>query len=130
MEYLRGRAYIERIIRSRFGIGVSAFQNVKYYTSDRLSHYLAFGKLYLAYRFPGCDALFQDGVHLVYYDGVEDLGRKIDYFLANPQLAERIGAQGQEKMLGDYNAANLVRMMLDIVFRGSSTMFPWVECLP
>ena len=129
VEFIRGRRYIEKIIRSRFGIGVSSFQNVKYYASDRLTHYLNFGKLFLAYRFPGCEDLFQDGVHVVYYDDIKDLGEKIDFYKNNQELAEKIGAKGQEKILTEYNAKNMVKMMMEILLNGDSSMFPWIEIL-
>jgi len=129
VEFIRGRRYIEKIIRSRFGIGVSSFQNVKYYTSARLTHYLNFGKLFLAYRFPGCEDLFQDGAHLVYYDDIKDLGEKIDFYKNNQDLAEKIGARGQEKLLTEYNAKNMVKMMMEILLNGDSNMFPWIEIL-
>src|SRR5439155_22446979 len=80
-EYLRGVPYIERIIRARFGIGVSSFQRVRYYSSDRLAHYLTFGKLYLAYRFPRCEDLFRDRHDVIYYDNVDALGAYIEFFL-------------------------------------------------
>ena len=129
VEYIRGKEYIERIIAAKFGIGVSAFQNVSKYSSDRLSHYLTFGKLYLAYRFLNCESLFEDGHHLVFYNDIEDLARKIEHFLHNQDEAESIGQQGQERMLSQYNSANMVRMMLDIMTTGKSTMFPWVEII-
>lgn len=129
VEFIRGRGYIEKITRSRFGIGVSSFQNVKYYASDRLTHYLNFGKLFLAYRFPSCEDLFQNGVHLVYYDDVKDLGEKIDFYKDNQDLAEKIGARGQEKILTEYNAKNMVKMMMEILLNGDSSMFPWIEIL-
>lgn len=127
VQYIRGDEYIERIIRSKIGIGVSALQNVKYYSSDRLSHYLAFGTFYLCYRFPGCDDLFSDRRHLVYYDGVDDLREKIDYYLKNPKEARSIGQNGQKKMVEDYNAKRMTKMMLEIIVSGNSEMFPWVE---
>lgn len=127
IRYVRGEKYVESIIRSRFGIGVSAFQGKKYYTSDRLSHYLTFGKLYLAYRFPGCEDLFENGKHIVFYEGVQDLELKIEYYLHNKEIAEEIGRQGQNKMITDYNTQRMVRMMLDIINTGYSHMFPWVE---
>lgn len=130
VRYLRDRPYIESIVRSRFGIGVSAFQNVKYYTSDRLTHYLSFGKLYLAYRFPGCEDLFEGGKHLVYYGSVAELEEQIEFFLKDRDSAEEIGRRGQEKMLREYNAGNVVGMMLDIIDAGRSTRFPWVEVYP
>ena len=129
VKFFRGSEYIEKIIRSSFGIGVSSYQSIKYYTSDRLTHFLNFGKLYLAYRFPGCEDLFQDGVHLVYYNDISDLEKKIEYYINNRDLAEKIGACGQEKILTEYNSKNIVKMMMEIILNGDSNMFPWIEIL-
>ena len=129
VEFIRGDKYIERIVRSRLGIGVSSYQNVKYYTSDRLTHFLNFGKLYLAYRFPGCEVLFQDGLHLVYFNDIKELGEKIDYYKNNRELAENIGACGQKKILNEYNAKKIVKMMMEILLNGDSNMYPWIEVI-
>lgn len=129
-EYLRGRAYMERIVRAKFGIGVSSYQNVKYYSSDRIVHYLTFGKLFLAYRFPGSEDILQDEVHVVYYDSVDDLAEKIDFYLANQALAEEIGRRGQEKTLNEYNCTNTIKMVLDVLRTGQSDVFPWSEVYP
>lgn len=127
--YLRGREYIEAIIRCRFGIGVSARSDVLYYTSDRLTHYLTFGKLYLAHLFRGAETLFQDGKHIAYYRDVKDLARKISYYKKNREEAEAIGRAGQELVMREYNTARMTRMMLDIVERGESQVYPWVTVL-
>jgi hypothetical protein len=124
---ISGRQYIEKIIKSRFGIGVSAFQDVKYYTSNRLAHYLTFGKLYLTYRFPGCEDFFRDAAEIVYYRDVKELGLKIEFYLKNQDLAEEVGRAGRKKMLAEYNAEKMVKMMLEIVTSGRSTIYPWVE---
>jgi hypothetical protein len=126
-EYLRGKAYIERIIRCRFGIGVSAFQNVRYYSSDRLTHYLTFGKLYLAYRFPGCEDLFRHGQEIVYFDDLDQLERYIQYYLDQSEEAEQIGSAGQRKTVEEYNSTRMVKMMFDIIETGTSYEYPWVE---
>lgn len=125
--YIRGDQYIEHIIRSKMGIGVSAVQNVKYYSSDRLSHYLALGTFYLCYRFPGCEDLFEDERHLVYFDDVDDLHHKIEHYLRNPERANSIGVEGQNKMVKDYNAKRMIKMMLEVIEHGTSEIFPWVE---
>ena len=127
VKHIRDREYIEKIIRCRLGVGVSGFQQIKYYTSNRLSDYLTFGKLYLAYHFPGCEDFFQDGVHIVYYRSVQDLDAQIKFYLRNRDLAEEIGKRGQEKMLSEYSAGKMVKMMLEIIATGRSDAFPWVE---
>ena len=44
-------------------------------------------------------------------------------------MAEKIGAKGQEKILTEYNAKNMVKMMIEILLNGDSSMFPWIEIL-
>jgi glycosyltransferase involved in cell wall biosynthesis len=125
--FVRGKKYFELIIGSKFGIGVNSFQNIKYYTSARLTHYLTFAKLFLAYRFPNCEDLFKDLKEIVFYDDIKDLHKKINYYLKHPAEAEAIGKNGQSRILKDYNAEKMVKMMLEITEKGDSNIYPWNE---
>ena len=94
-----------------------------------MSHYLAFGTPYLACRFPGCEDLFTDCKHAVFFDSIEDLDHKIEFYTSHPDEAEAIGKAGQDLMLNTYNTRAMVSMMLDVLKTGKSSAFPWVEVI-
>ncbi|OQB43237.1 MAG: hypothetical protein BWY06_00212 [Candidatus Latescibacteria bacterium ADurb.Bin168] len=125
--WIRGADYIAAIRSAKIGVGVSGFQNIPRYTSDRLTHYLEFGSFYLPWAFPGLESLFDVGKEIIPFVGTEDLDRKIAHYLRNVEEREGIAAAGQRRILSEYNAKNIVGMMLDVVATGSSKRFPWVE---
>lgn len=124
---IRGVDYIAAIKSAKIGIGVSAYQNVPRYTSDRLTHYLAFGTFYLLWDFPEVYSLFDVGNEIITFKGTEDLASKIMYYLKNIDERESIAKAGQARVLIDYSCKNIVGMMLDIINTGNSVRFPWIE---
>jgi len=125
--WIRGEDYIAVIKSAKIGIGVSAYQDIPRYTSDRLTHYLTFGTFYLPWEFPQISSLFDVGKEIITFRDTDDLDFKINYYLKNVDERETIARAGQRKVLLDYNCKNIVGMMLDIINTGDSTRFPWVE---
>jgi hypothetical protein len=125
--WIRGEEYIAAIKSANIGIGVSAFQDIPRYTSDRLTHYLTFGTFYLTWEFPQISSLFDVGKEIITFHDTDDLDYKINYYLKNVDERETIARAAQRKVLLDYNCKNIVGMMLDIINTGNSTRFPWVE---
>ena len=111
------------------GIGVNAYNGIKYYTSDRLTHYLSFGTFYLSYYFKGCEDLLENRKHLVFYSSIEDLDKKIDYYSKNVDERNMIAFAGQKKFIEDYNNFRMTKMMLDVMTKNKSDVFPWFESL-
>ena len=126
-EWVRGEKYIAAIKSADIGVGVSAFQQIDKYTSDRMSHYLTLGIFYLPWKFPRIEELFEYGRELVWFEGTIDLDKKITYYLANPEERLVIARAGRRKMLEEYNTRNITAMMLDVINTGKSDRFPWVE---
>jgi hypothetical protein len=127
--YLRGESYVAAIRSGRIGVGVSAVNNIYRYTSDRLSHYLAFGTFYLCWYFPGVEELFEPGSELVCFRSVDELHRLIEEYLQDVERREAVARAGQARMLRDYNCRDMTGMMLEVAGTGTSQRYPWVEVL-
>jgi hypothetical protein len=125
--WIRGEDYIAAIKSAKIGIGVSAYQNIPRYTSDRMTHFLGFGSFLLAWEFPQIELFFDIGQELVVFKNIGDLKRKIDYFLRNESEREAIALAGQSRILSEYNCKNMAALMIDVIATGQSTRFPWVE---
>jgi hypothetical protein len=67
-----GINYLYAISGARIGLNINAVNNIRFYHSDRLTHYLACGTFVLAKRVPDSDLLFKDDIHLRYFDTVEE----------------------------------------------------------
>jgi hypothetical protein len=128
MNEVRGKEYIDVIKKSKIGIGVNAFDNIPYYSSDRLTHYLMFGTFFLTSHFPYIEELFTDK-ELVWYKSIQELDEKIKYYLNHDEDRETIAFNGQKKMLELYNTKNMTEMMLEILFKGESKKFDWIQVL-
>ena len=124
---VRGEAYVAAIRSGRVGVGVNAVNDVPRYTSDRLTHFLAFGTFFITRRFPGLEDLFVPGRELVAFDDPGELPALIDRYLADDAAREAIAAAGQARILGDYDHRTMVRMMLDVLATGTSDRYPWAE---
>ncbi len=65
----------------------------------RVFEVLACGGFLLSNRYPGIEALFEDGRELVYYDDFDDLERKIRHYRDRPEERRAIGARGRAAIL-------------------------------
>ena len=128
-KWISGDEYIRAIISAKIGVGVSLVQNIQKYSSVRLQHYLMFGTFYLAWHFPQIEELFNVGRELVCFHNVKELEDNIDYYLVNDKERETIAKNGQSAMIYRYNTKNIMGMILDVIEKGSSQRFPWIEIL-
>ena len=55
----------------------------------------------------GMRDMFEEGVHYEAFGDEDELVRKINYYLENPEEAARIGQQGRAKFLADYSFVGL-----------------------
>lgn len=80
--------------------------------SDRIYKALGCGCFCLTQPIPGLDQLFQDGKHLVVFDGYNDLIEKIDYYLEHEDEREKIALEGQKEVLKKHTINVRVREYL------------------
>jgi hypothetical protein len=69
-------------------------------------------------RQAGADLLFEDGRHLVFFDGAEHLLDRVRHFEAHPAEARAIRAAGAALALRELNAARKTAQLLDLVRDG------------
>ncbi|MCK4359394.1 MAG: glycosyltransferase [Candidatus Cloacimonetes bacterium] len=67
--------------------------------SDRIYKILGCGTFCLTQSIQGLEQLFQDGKHLVVFNGYEDLCEKIEYYLEHEDKREEIALEGQKEVL-------------------------------
>jgi len=123
---VRGDAYFEVIQRAKIGIGVNAVHHINKYTSDRLTHYTGFGTFFLTHEFDGLRELFSPD-EVVSFQTIDQLDSLIAHYLNNPIEREAIAKNAQQKVLQHYNCNNITGMMLDIINRGTSDRFSWMD---
>ena len=119
-----GINYQYAISGARVALSVNAVNNVRLYHSDRLTHYLASGTFALARRVPDSDLLFQDGVHLKYFDTVEEFFELAQWYLKHEDERMKIANAGMERVHAEFNGTKIAQYTLDIIANGSYDA-PW-----
>ncbi len=123
-EKIGGIQYLYAISGTRLGVSINAINTVRLYHSDRLAHYVAGGALTLVKRVPDSDLLFQDGVHVKYFDTTEEFFDLALWFLSHEEQRRRIADAGMEHAHRTYSCAALAGYLLDLVEKGRYDA-PW-----
>ena len=119
-----GRNYLYAISGARIGVNVNAYDSVKFCHSDRLTQYLACGTLVMAKRFEGCERLYKDGVHLRYFDTIEEFLGLVDHYMSQEQERKKIADGGMDWVHQEYNSQKIAQYILDLVEKGHYSA-PW-----
>jgi len=90
------RAMPEIYSSSKVCLDISHFWNIPQYCSIRYWEVPAFFGFALSRRFPGCEEFYQDKVHRVYFDSLEECIDLKDYYQAHEGERERIRRAGWE----------------------------------
>lgn len=109
---------------AKIGVSVNAYEGVRLAHSDRLTRFLAGGTMVLAKRFPDCELLYKDGIHLKYFDTVEEFFELADYYLNNEEEREKIADTGMRHVHENFNCKKIASYVLDIVEKGTYSA-PW-----
>lgn len=115
---IEGIDYFYALSGAKIALSINRVNDVKLYHSDRLTHYLACGTFVLAKRVPSSDLLFQDTVHLRYFDTPEEFFDLADWYLQNEQEREKIAAAGMERVHSEFNCVKIAQHFLDLVGKG------------
>ena len=84
--------------------------------SDRVYKILAAKGFLLTDDWIGRSQDFIDGEHCVIFNDIEDLNKKIDYYLNNPEEAESIASAGY-KMVQKFNRLNWAKQIVELYDR-------------
>lgn len=123
-----GINYLYAISGARIGVNVNAVNSIRLYHSDRFTHYLACGAFVLAKRVPDTELLFKDGVHLRYFDTVDEFFELAGWYLEHEKEREKIAKAGMERAHSQFNCERIAKLMLDLVETGTYDA-PWSEIL-
>jgi hypothetical protein len=109
---------------ARIGVSVNAYGDVRLAHSDRLTRFLAGGTMVLSKRFPDCELLYKDGVHLKYFGTIEEFFDIADWYLKNEQERKKIADAGMKLVHEEFNCVKIAGYMLDVIENGTYKA-PW-----
>jgi len=123
-----GINYLYTISGARIGLTINADNSVRLYHSDRLTHYLSCGTFVLAKRVPDTDLLFKDGLHLRYFDSVEEFFDLTNWYLNHESERIKIANAGMQRVHTEFNCEKIAKYMLDLIETGTYDA-PWTQTL-
>lgn len=113
---------------AKIALSINAVNNVRMYHSDRFVNCLSCGTFVLAKRVPDSDLLFQDGVHLRYFDTPQEFFDLVDFYLRKEKEREKIAKAGMERAHAEFNCEKIAKHVLDLVDTGTYDA-QWAEIL-
>ena len=113
---------------AKIGLSINIANDVRLYHSDRLINYVSCGTFVLAKRVPDSDLLFEDGVHVRYFDTFDDFFELADWYLQHEQERGKIAMAGMQKAHADFNCEKIAQHMLDLIETGTYDA-PWATIL-
>ena len=121
-----GINYLYAISGAHIGVSVNAINSVRLYHSDRLTHYLACGTFVLAKRVPDTDLLFEDNVHLKYFDSVDEFFELAEWYLNHDEERKKIADAGMKRAHERFNCVKIAGYILELAEKGSYSA-PWFD---
>jgi hypothetical protein len=121
---IEGINYLYAISGAKIGVNMNAYESVKLCHSDRLTQYLACGTLVMAKRFEGCNLLYQDKMHLRYFDQPAECMEMIDWYLAREDERRKIADSGMEHCHTCFNSVKIAGYILNLAETGQYKA-PW-----
>ena len=113
---------------AKVALSINIANDVRLYHSDRLVNCVSCGTFTLAKRIPDSDLLFKDGIHLRYFDTVDEFFELADWYLKHKEERERIARTGMERAHNEFNCTKIAQYMLDLIETGAYNA-PWAEIL-
>jgi spore maturation protein CgeB len=116
---VEGIDYFYAISGAKTALSINIANDVSLYHSDRLMNYISCGTFTLAKRVPDTELLFEDGVHLKYFDSADEFFELADWYLKNDQQREKIAKAGMERAHKEFNCQRVAGFMLEIAEKGT-----------
>lgn len=121
---VEGIDYFHAISGAKIALSINIVNDVRLYHSDRLVNCLSCGTFTLAKRVPDTDLLFEDGVHLRYFDTTDEFFELADWYLKHEQEREKIAIAGMERAHTEFNCERIAKHTLDLIETGTYDA-PW-----
>ena len=109
------------------GLNLSRTNSVKYYTSNRISSLIANGLMTFVDRKTKLNDFFNED-EVVFYNGIENLSDKLNYYKNNDKLRKKIAKNGQMKYFRYFDNKIVSRYIIDKVFQLSgNNKLKWMD---
>ena len=111
-EPIWGENFFTALINSKMGLNLSRGLPTKHYSSNRIATLMGNGLLTFIDKRTFFNDIFNKN-ELVFYNELDDLKEKINYYKNNPKIRKFIAKNGQRKYFNLFNEKNISQYILD-----------------
>jgi hypothetical protein len=115
---IEGLDYFSALCGAKIALSINIYNDMRLYHSDRLINSVGCGTFTLAKKVPGSHILFEDGVHLRYFDTVEEFFEMAQFYLSHGPERERMALAGMERAHREFNCVRLSQCLLSLIDTG------------
>jgi glycosyltransferase involved in cell wall biosynthesis len=123
-----GLDYLYAISGAKIGAHINAANNVRMYHSDRLTYYMAGGTFVLSKRVPDSERLAKDGLHLKYFDEVDEFFDLANWYIDHESERRKIADAGMNWAHEQFNCVKIAGYILDVIEKGEYKA-PWNDAI-
>ena len=125
---VEGLDYFYALSGAKIGLSINIDNNERLYHSDRFINYVSCGLFTLARRVPDTELMFEDNVHVRYFESEDEFFDLAGWYLKHDQERDSIALAGMERAHSAFNCATIAQHLLDIVDNGAYEA-PWAVVL-
>jgi hypothetical protein len=117
-----GNDFNNALINSKMGLNLSRGLPTKYYSSNRIASILGNGLL----TFVDIKTQFNDffrNDEVIFYNNIDDLASKINFYSKNDKLRKKIAKKGKAKYFKFFNGNKITKHILDVSLGINSSLF-------
>jgi hypothetical protein len=107
-----GNAFYKALINSKMGLNLSRGLPTKLYSSNRIASIAGNGILTFIDRKTELNQFFSNR-EMIFYDGINDLAEKIDFYKKNDRLRKQIAYNGKKKYFKLFNEKKITQYIID-----------------
>ena len=108
-----GDNFFRSLINSKMGLNLSRGKPTKYYSSNRIASIMGNGLLTFIDKKVQMDHFFNTK-EIVFYNNINDLADKINFYSKNDQLRKKIAKNGQKKYFRLFNEKRITEYFINI----------------
>ena len=118
--------FYQTISQAKMGLNLSRTNSVKYYSSNRISSLIGNGLMTFIDRKTQLNDFFDDD-EVVFYNDINDLSKKINYFKNHNELRKKIAKNGKSKYFHYFDNKIVSAHILNTIFDLGGKRLKWME---
>ena len=120
-----GKKYFDIITDSKIALNYSRYNDIEFYSSDRIVQLTANGIMTMSPKIPKYSKLFNEN-EVVYFEDFNDFQEKLEYYLKNQKERINIAKNGFLKAHNSFNNVKISQYFIEKIFGTTTTnIYEW-----